>query len=329
VYGSGSSADDYAGIGGNMPKANYILCDHNVFDNSDGSLGTTPGAASGFAIYNSCKEIAANVFSHVSNGCICNPSSVHDNLFQFLYEPQGSQHGNIVETNTAQSVTGPVYFYNNVIHDTNEGVGVWLETVSDNIYFFNNVSWRYRENANGTNGTDGTNCYMVDQTSNSAHIYFYNNTNDYPCNFRTLNGASPTLHFGNGQYIGYSGGLSSTYTTSGPVVDDGHEIFQSEATANTQGYTVGDSYAPSSASGATVGAGANFTSFCNGLPNNAAGNACAGGIGQTTYDRVNHAAVPVTAVNRPASGAWDVAAFEFGAGGSAPSPPTGLAAVVQ
>ena len=329
IYGSGSSSDDYAAISGNMPKGNYILCDHNVFDNGDGSLGATAGQASGFAIYNSCKEIAYNVFSHVSNGCICNPASVHDNLFQYLYEPQGSQHGNIVETNTAQSVTGPVYFYNNVMHNTNEGVGVWLETVSDNLYFFGNVSWHYRENSDGTNGNDGTNCYMLDQTSSSASVYFYNNSNDYPCNFRIINGASPTLHFGNGQYIGYSGGLTSTYTTSGPVVDDGHEIFQSEAAANGQGYMPANNYAPTAAGDATVGAGANFSSFCSRIPSASAASACTSGIGEVSYDTTNHVAVPVPPVSRPGSGAWDVAAYQYGSGATMPSPPTGLAALVQ
>lgn len=329
TYGSNSNDDDYHLIGGNMSKGNYVLCDHNVFDGSDSSLGTTAGEASGFAINNTCKEIAFNVFRHVSNGCICNPSSVHDNLFEYLYEPTSSQHGNIIETNTAQSVTGPVYFYNNVMHNTNEGVGVWLETVSDDIYIFNNVSWHYRENTNGTNGNDGTNCYMIDQTSASADVYLYNNTNDYPCNFRTLNGAVPTVHLGNNQYIGYPGGLSSTYTISGPVVDAGHHVFQTEAAANSQGYTSSNNYAPTSASDATVGTGSDLSSFCNGLPNAMASSACASGMGGVTYDASNHVVVPVATVARATGGAWDVAAYEFGSGGTPPNPPTGLTAIVQ
>jgi hypothetical protein len=183
VYGSGSTADDYAGLSGGMPKGNYIRCDHNVFDNSDGSLGTTSLGASGFSINNTCKEISFSVFNHVSNGCICNPASVHDNLFMFLYEPQGTQHGNIAETNTAQSVTGNLFWYNNVMHDTNEGVGWWPETVNENLYMFNNVSWLYRETAAGVNGSDGTNCFMYDQGASSVNLYFQNNTIDFPCTF--------------------------------------------------------------------------------------------------------------------------------------------------
>jgi hypothetical protein len=332
TYGSNSSADDYAGFGGNMPKANYILCDHNVFDGVDSSLGATQGAASGMAIYNTCKEISYNVFSHVSNGCICNPASVHDNLFQYLYEPQGAQHGNIIETNTAQSVTGPVYFYNNVMRHTNEGVGVWLETVNENMYIFNNVSWHYRESTStGANGTDGSNCYMVDQSSTSVQAYFFNNTNDYPCNFSTLNGAMPTISFANNYYIGYpSSSLSSTYSMAAPTVDLGHELFQSESAANSEGYTTNNNYAPTSSGDATVGFGQVLSSsICNTMLNGSASAACKNGMVGVTYDSLNHAPVAGQLVARNSS--WDVGAYEFSQGSvsNQPAPPSGLSASVQ
>jgi len=287
---------------------------------SDSSLGTTAGQASGFAIYNTCSEISFNVFRHVSNGMINEANNIHDNLFEYLYEPQGSQHGNIFETNGGVAATGPYYFYNNVMRHTNEGVGVWAETVSNPFYFFNNVSWHYRENTDGTNSTDGTNCYMitVNLGSTSPNAYIYNNTFDSPCGFRTLDqtevGAAQSVHpsrfFQNNHYIGYSGGITSTYGGTGTVNDQGSEIFQSESTANGQGYTTSNNYAPSS-SGATVGTGANLTSFCNGLANATAASACKNGISAVMYDAVNHVAVPVTSKARPSSGAWDAGAYQF------------------
>src|SRR5204863_177532 len=78
--------------------------------------------------------------------------------------------------------TGPEYFYSNVIRHTNECVGIWAKTVSNTFYFFNNVSWHYRENTDGTSGTDGTNCYMipVNLGSTSPNACIYKNTSDWP-----------------------------------------------------------------------------------------------------------------------------------------------------
>ena len=337
TYATSSSDDSHAMIHGGLPNGQYMLCTQNVFDGSDSSLGTTGGQASGFAIYNTCSEISFNVFRHVSNGMINEANNVHDNFLEYLYEPQGSQHGNIFETNGGVSATGAFYFYNNIMRHTNEGVGVWAETVNNPFYIFNNVSWHYRENSDGTNGSDGTNCFMVTVNSGSsaADAYFYNNTLDSPCDTRTLGQTEtgtpqsvyPVRHFQNSHYIGYSGGISSTYSGSGTVDDLGSEVFQSESAANGQGYTTSDNYAPTSTSGATVGAGANNANFCKGMPNSTAAAACQAGLQGVTYDAVNHVANVGTLVQR--SSAWDAGAYEFGSSQAPPAPPTGLAAVVQ
>ena len=147
----------------------------------------------------------------------------------------------------------------------------------------------------------------VNLGSTSPNAYIYNNTFDSPCSFRTLDqtevGAAQSVHpsrfFQNNHYIGYSGGITSTYGGTGTVNDQGSEIFQSESTANGQGYTTSNNYAPASTSGATVGTGSNLTSFCNGLTNATAASACKNGISAVMYDAVNHVAVPVTCKARP------------------------------
>ena len=83
----------------------------NVFDGSDSTFGnvcTSPGcvtsagnggAATGWAIGGECYDVHGNVFRHVSNGIECaNITIVHDNLFEYLFEPvNNAPHGNVIE----------------------------------------------------------------------------------------------------------------------------------------------------------------------------------------------------------------------------------------
>ncbi len=319
--------DGFVQIGSGTPITSYMRCDHNVFDGSDSTLGNQANKASGFAIYNACTEIDHNVFNRVSNGCICEPKWVHDNLFEFIYEPSdGSTHGNIIEWNGG-SYSSPVIvgFYNNIMHDTNEGEGINTNVVSSPTYVFNNVSWLYRENPNGTNGNEGNNCYQP--SASSGTWYFLNNTTDYPCSFS--GSSNPALSFQNNHFVGFSGGPVSALVTGGPTVsDNGNELWQSESTANAQGYTPSTAYAPLSG-GSTIGAGTNLTSFCTGIPNDAPMTAaCKAGIETITYNTSNHTATFGTNNPRPSTGPWDVGAYVFSAGDQ-PAPPTGLSALVE
>ncbi|MGB8913095.1 MAG: hypothetical protein WCC85_12525, partial [Candidatus Sulfotelmatobacter sp.] len=171
-WSTNNVTDSFGAIQGDIPFASYQRCNNNVFDGSDASEGNVANKATGMSIYNACTEIDHNIFSHVSNGCICSPLYVHDNLFQYLYEPNDSgTHGNIVEWNnpnlTSAMAPKGVSFYNNIMHDTNEGEGINLAVVSAHAYVFNNVSWLYRENSDGTNGSDGSNCYQPYATSST------------------------------------------------------------------------------------------------------------------------------------------------------------------
>ncbi len=342
MYGANSSSDDYWAITGEMPKANYILCDHNVFDNSDGTfgnqgvIGTGQGNASGAAITNSCKEIAYNYFKQISNGCICNPSSVHDNTFTSMYQAiPGTQHGNVVEWNSSNSGTGPtIAFYNNLVFNLHEGETIDIELTSgQNAYVFNNVMWGI--------GNAG-NCYIQDNDSSSENAYYFNNTFDYQCTVRAV-GSYPgttTVTFENNHFIGYqsstctgscSTSLPLVYSTLNPV-DNGSLVFQSETTANGQGYVSTNNYAPTSTGDSTIGAGSNLTSFCSSIGDKAAAAACVksttGGVteakGEGGYVALQS---QTTAIARASSGAWDAGAYEFA--NSTLLPPTGLAAVVQ
>ncbi len=306
-------------------------CLSNVFDNSDGSLGnsgTYPnGKASLESIQNACAVVAFNVFNRVSNGIVGTSTSVHDNLFHDMYEPVGSVHGNIWNSNNDGLVNvGSQQFYNNVFYNINEGVSVWLMP-TPTAYIFNNVAW---------NNSNSSNCYLLGGAS-GATVYFYNNTSDAPCTLRALdNGSDPrwdgTVYFENNHFIGYSGtALSAMYSCdSGATckwVDNGDELFQTEAVANSQGYTAANDYAPASG-GSTIGAGADLSSSCGSFSSDS--ELCGGtsdgaleqksGGGQTALNP----AIPMV----PRQASWDIGAYKF-ASNQAPAPPTNVTAVVQ
>jgi hypothetical protein len=332
TYGSGSSEDSFPQIScSGTGCTGTEIVDHNVFDGSDASLGSTVGAASGKAT-GAGSELAYNIFWHISNGDIAGTSSltsVHDNLFYYMLEPQGSIHGNIIEW-LGVGPAASTYFYNNLMYTTNEGEGIDMYTgTAGTSYVFNNVSYLYRATFGSTitNGNEPNNCYMGEV---SGRWYFFNNTTDSPCSFTQARG-SISMTFENNHFIGFSpanvGGFANTGSAN---TDNGSEVFQSEAAANAQGYTTSNNYAPTAASDATVGAGTNMTSFCSGIGNALAAAACTKGYGGVTYNQTNHTAVPNTPSARPSSGAWDAGAYEFGAASaSKPNPPTNLTATVQ
>jgi hypothetical protein len=329
TYGSGSSDDEFTQIAYASPGG-FSLIDHNVFDGSDSSLGTTPGAASG-KILGIGTEIAYNVFWHVSNGYVGNSgTNFHDNLFYYLIEPTGSVHGNIVEM--LGDPPGSVYFYNNLMYATGEGEGINIYTNSGATgYIFNNISYEYRAVYSGssiTSGADGSNCYLLENTGNSGGrtFSFFNNTSFNPCSMNLKN-ISATVNFENNRFLGFSNPSLSGFT-SATTVDNGQEVFQASSSANLQSYLPGTT---SGVSGASItGNGNNMTAFCNSISNSLVSSACKNTYGGVTYDTNNHIAVPNTPTSRPSSGSWDVGAYTLGSGTSSqPAAPSGLQAIVQ
>jgi hypothetical protein len=350
TYTSTSNADEFRQIGW-MSGAGFVLIDHNVFDGSDASLGTSQYHASGFAI-GIGTEVAFNVFRHVSNGMIGGTgmlNSVHDNLFEYMYEPTASTHGNIIESNGQAPSSNPnQYFYNNVYRHNDEGIMIFLEPYPGGaLYAFNNVAY---DNANGLN------CLLIglpQQGTAAIRAYVYNNTFDSQSNVQGNNnggcqvsigtGTNTTtpnsgnfLYFENNHFVNYSS-LSNVYAFEGTnssettIVDNGSEIFQSEATANSQGYTGANAYAPTSGTSATVGAGTDLTGSCATFSYDSA--LCSGTSDGSAEQSGNGgfvvSAPAIAPVARPNSGAWDAGAYLFGSSSAKPNPPTGLTAVVN
>ena len=340
------SVDVYWALQGALANASYMRCDHNVFDNTDGTFGTSSYIATGSAINNTCHEIDHNVFNQISNVAITNWVTVHDNALTHIYNnyTQSGQHMNLVETNSPQAALGNLYIYNNLIHDFNVN-GMWPEPYEANLYQFNNVIF---------NNVGGASCWLIDGQGSGGtpvQVFTYNNTFDSSCSIRFFAGHggqefNGTASFVNNHYIGFqsstctaacTSALSLTYIRDSSaaltVVNNGSHIFQSTATANGQGYTTSNNYAPTSSGGATVGAGANNSSFCSGLSSSTAAAACANGTSsacsEVSGEGGSVVSCPAIAVNARGS-TWNVAAYQFDSSSSGqPSPPTGLSAQVQ
>jgi len=348
IESSGTDDEQVAIHGsGNGFKADLTnQCLYNVFDNSDGSYGNygnyPNGRATLEAIQNACAVVAFSVFNRVSNGLVSSTSIVHDNLFHDMYDPSlwgGRNHGNIWNVNNdGLQPLGAQKFYNNVMYNINEGVGVWFQQNPVG-YYFNNVSWNISNSAN---------CLRVGGSNVSTLLpvttmYIYNNTWDAPC---TVRGTAPSpggdpaqngpVYFQNNHMIGFgissfADGKGSLYSCDAGAtcnwIDNGNELFQTEAAANAQGYTASNSYAPGSG-GSTIGAGANLSNmcgtfsadseFCQGTSDGVSEQGSAGG--EIAYDP----AIPMV----PRQSSWDIGAYKF-SGAQSPNPPTGLTASVQ
>jgi hypothetical protein len=335
--GSGAPMDVCTILSGNSsPAVTHNVIAYSVFSGND-TICTGYGACTGGAVaYPDAYDFHDNVVEYISNGLgPTNPYTVHDNLFRYIYESYDpAAHGSVFEALAPTVVPAgtPFYFYNNIVHDSN--IGETIETVNSSTggatYFFNNVMY---------NIGNPSNCIYVEQTSGSGDtattFYFYNNTIDTStgCVMRISGGTGGaqdpfygTMYFQNDHLIGVPGSVLSGFYNSGStahsIVDNGHEILQSESAANGQGYSASDSYAPTSSTGATVGAGADLAGSCALFSPDSS---LCSGIGGIQYNTTNHTVAAATAPTRPSSGAWDAGAYFL----SGPNPPTGLQAITQ
>jgi hypothetical protein len=293
------------GAGGGI-TSNVVV--GNVFDGSDSSLGRTPRKSTGFAIYAECYDVHNNIFRRVSNGAVCsNLTYVHDNLFEYMYNPVETYfaHGNVVE-----SLGGleEVYFYNNIIRHTGEGVTIWLQ--ASTLYNFNNIFYDI---------DNPTNCLMQNPPgfkagSGVATSHIYNNTFESPCllRFNAANSTTPSwsgpVYFANNHFVGFSNLADGTacYAAAGCYIHDkGGNIFQSKAKAYAEGYTSTNSYAPTSANSATIGSGLNLLAMCKSAP--ALCSATSLGVTDGPGNTAAYPKIPV--LSRSTSGSWNVGAY--------------------
>jgi len=247
-------------------------------------------------------------------------SSVHDSEFYNISQASTvSPYTNGIHTNVIQQTWpgGSGSVYNNLIHDNILGQVVGI---CPNANFYNNVMWN-----NSGAGADilvdtGVNQCTVN-TSTVANIY--NNTVNCSNGVYCLRVTRPgntigTVNVKNNHWIS-SGTIVSIETTI-TSLNQSNNLTMSPSTANSQGYTSSNKYAPTSSSNSAVGAGVNLATSCTGY----LAAICRDTSGAPWYGG-SYAARP------SGTAAWDAGAYEFGgqSQSSNPNPPTSLAALVQ
>ncbi len=258
-------------------------------------------------------DIHQSVCRYNSQGFVSNNNEYfHDNLIEYINESgDGVKHSNSYELNGNNTA---LFWYNNLVRHIGltsaMGVNLWFNP-SSGLFAYNNLVYDIHAGGNYWDiaGTGGT-------------YYLYNNTLQDPT--IANNTFQPPIVSYNNHFIGATS--QSGVFLSPTNLTDGHSVYQTDAQANAQGYTAADQYAPTSSSGATVGAGSNLTSSCS---SNFA-QLCSDTTLACLYDSTNHlvscpSKIPTA---RPTTGVWDSGAYEFG-GSGAPPPPSNLVAIPQ
>ena len=269
-------------------------------------------------------DVEYSVFRNVTQVVYTLAHNFHDNLMEYFYWAANAGHQNVFEAD--REWDGPTnVFYNNIFrHIYPQGSGgnvmIWPSPpVGTTDYWFNNLI--YDANAPG-------NYFNIGQNGgDQGTLDIFNNTFELPSGGGgMIDGCTPgsahPYNLTNNHYVTDS----SPY--GGSCVAGTTEMTMNHSTATADGYTAAQTfaYSPTSNGSPTVGAGTNKQSYCTTLLASsdaavkAAGTACQSDTTYScTYETSNHTvSCPAkTLVGRPASGAWNVAAYEYGSQGAA------------
>jgi hypothetical protein len=290
----------------------------NVIDGEDSpNKDFMAGILHGDQVYN-------NVIRYVYNGFNGAVNDFHGNLVEYNYVAADGDHCNLVFN--ADTMSGnTMLVYNNVIRHMGCAGGTTLYTLANS----NNTSSVAYQYNNILYDNDIGCCTGVGSGGHTATGVYWNYNNTVVSAAQCFgNGEAPatksTTHYGNNHCITSGTMCIATGTT---CIDEGGNLQQTLAQANSAGYNASQTYAyaPTSGSSPTVGTGANRSSFCS----SGAGAAMCSDTTYPTYNSTNHTVVMRTVVSRPGSGAWDIGAYRFSANTSAPLPPANLTVVVQ
>lgn len=301
----------------------HVVSGYNTYNANAGSRltgsvidGTSDGGVSGEALY-AIPLADNNIIKNMSNGLITQEDSViHDNKIGPINQSfDSTDHENCIEPDGPYAgVTTHTYIYNNVLHDCTAvnvlAAGNGPNSGSSVYYVWNNVSY-----VGSTNSPPIPWQFSAVGSGGSNAAYAWNNTvyggGTTAC-FRTLSqgGYWATVELKNNHCISDIGLVYSGST----ITTNNNNVTQSVSAATSQGFTSSETYAYSPASGTsgTAGAGTNLMSLASGNSATLALDTAYGG--------------PRTAIARPASGAWDVGAYQYSSSGASgpPSPPTNV-----
>ena len=275
-------------IGGSTQSTAEQFFFLNVIDGSD----SNPGACA-WGTFPMFTHFRDNIIRYTTQGVGQGCHDIHDNIFEYIANPNLPTHGNILECNGEASLGTPNVFYNNVMRHIFSAffpagqVGWWFCPNATADYWFNNLAY-------DTGGYGDGDAWAVAGTSQYPGCvgggppgqpgiggqFMFNNTFSgfiQPCHMSGSNlsgGAYTTVlneHLMNTPFDGpgCTGGSG-----------DSSNVPQTWAQSDVQGYTAGtagitdaDTCAnessgpckPVSGSGITVNAGHNETAYCNAL----------------------------------------------------------------
>jgi hypothetical protein len=313
-----NDADEFVAINGS-PACPHCLLDHNVATNcaTTSGTGTLPGGALSvpnvkYSIYacmaNNYKPLYAGEFAY-------------NNISGAGESPDPTIHPNCIESVAAMGNGGVYYIHDNRIHDNFTCEGLQVGNPGETDYVWGNV-W-YNLLAVGANGP------QVPQSETPVAMYFWNNTvvdwgdciNDASHGY-TWSGA---FNSENNFCINSSANATSGSPTASSVAIAAN-LGLTDSAATSAGYTNSQVFvfSPTSSSSPTVGKGLNLTSvWPAGFSTQDSTIVCT----QQTVNTVVQSVCTGTPVARPASGAWDVGAYQFSSGVHIPAPPTNVNAV--
>jgi len=304
----------------------------NVIDGAD----TENGGDSMYCFTNGIDNVYNNICRNVSNGFVGSGTNIHDNWFGPINPcfPGGCHQNALFQFGPNGSATS-VFIYNNVISGVPSGgmVKLWLSGNAPTTatgYAFNNVLYG---NAQGNDVNLGGHSAV-----NYGTWYLFNNSIECGTDASPGTGAGAcandsggtsgetfVLHSRNNHWI--KGDTTAPVTCTYGTCDFTTDVTQTVTTANGQGYTSTETYAfaPTSASGSTVGGGTNERSICTTIAglNAAAGTACQSDTGYAcSYNTSNHTVSCPDRIEiaKPTSAAWDVGAYEFAPAGCSITP---------
>lgn len=312
----------------------------NVLDSDvvDGSDSDPSGSTQFYVIYGIWKR---DVFRYVATGSTTSCHLIQDTLWEYIFSPSdNSSHGDtllcISELSGVNAYYNFIMRYNYLSEETQPNFWIGPQSGTTD-YIFNALMY----------GSEGGIENFNIQNSGGGPAYIFNSTIQLPGSSTLIDCEGGSLtHVVNTHLITdasspyYGGGTCST----------GTNLLQTNAgaDANTSPhfdqYTGSETYAysPLSSTNSTVGAGANETStYCAALSTAAASDStltdAAAACGNDTryactYNSTNHTvSCPArTVVARPATGAWDIGAYQYaGTESSLPNPATDLTALVQ
>ncbi|HEY2645666.1 MAG TPA: hypothetical protein VGI34_01770 [Candidatus Acidoferrales bacterium] len=314
---SGASSDELEVVAGRN------LSPFNAGSRVTGSVFDGAGAAdSGEAVY-AIALVDNNIIRNMSNGVIVGFNAVvHDNLIgpiNLSFDP--SDHENCIEPDAMPGgQTSVNYIYNNVWHDCS-AVGILTQggapsSGAEIDYLWNNVAY-----VGSTSNPPIPFQFDAVSTNNGAsEIHAWNNTvygGSGLC-MRTIgrgNGNFRVIDLRNNHCISDQGLIS--LGTGANTLTNSTNVVVGTSAASSQGLASSGSFAflPSSGLVATLAGGANLMS-------NASGNLATLAL-DTTYGGTR------SPNSRPASGAWDIGAYQHNSSGTSgiPAPPTNVKVV--